>query len=240
MSQPDVYADWDAAYVLGSLSVQQRHAYEEHLAECADCRAAVSELAGMPGLLSQLPVAEAMALNDHGAGGPQDTSPVPPSIASMSPPQTRNWTRVIVAASIALALLIGALAGYAIRAATESPDNALPQSSTSRSADLRVAFIPVNKSQLIAVADLIPNSGGTTVQVQCQHAGAPGSGYGNGVTYSLWAVDTNGERHRGDSWTAVDGQLITSNSQFDVPLSKIRSLQIGPADSGDVLMWARV
>ena len=50
----DTYLTWDAAYVLGALSGEDRREYESHLAECARCRSAVGELGGMPGLLSLL------------------------------------------------------------------------------------------------------------------------------------------------------------------------------------------
>ena len=50
----DKYAHWDAAYVLGSLSEMDRREFEAHLDECRTCRDAVTELAGMPALLSLL------------------------------------------------------------------------------------------------------------------------------------------------------------------------------------------
>ena len=48
------YVLWDAAYVLGSLSEVDRSEFEAHLGECASCRDAVTELSGMPALLSLL------------------------------------------------------------------------------------------------------------------------------------------------------------------------------------------
>ena len=51
---PDRYSAWDAAYVLGALSPVERREFEEHLAGCPTCQAAVSELAGLPGLLAQV------------------------------------------------------------------------------------------------------------------------------------------------------------------------------------------
>jgi hypothetical protein len=50
----DKYAQWDAAYVLGSLSEQDRREFDAHLGECWACRDAVAELSGMPALLSLL------------------------------------------------------------------------------------------------------------------------------------------------------------------------------------------
>ena len=61
-SAPDRFYTWDAAYVLGSLSPAERREYEEHLAGCTGCQAAVSELAGMPGLLAQVPPEDAALL----------------------------------------------------------------------------------------------------------------------------------------------------------------------------------
>ena len=60
----DPFHDWDAAYVLGALSPDDRRAFEQHLAQCQACSAAVAELAGMSGLLGKLPAAEALALVD--------------------------------------------------------------------------------------------------------------------------------------------------------------------------------
>ena len=48
----DDIADWDAAYVLGALSRDDRHRYEAYLAENPDRAAALTELAGLPGILS--------------------------------------------------------------------------------------------------------------------------------------------------------------------------------------------
>ena len=55
MSTHDEFATWDAAYVLGALSPTERREFEAHLRECDRCSEAVSELAGMPGILSRVP-----------------------------------------------------------------------------------------------------------------------------------------------------------------------------------------
>ena len=58
----DRYGSWDAAYVLGALSPAERREFEEHLAGCPGCQAAVSELAGLPGLLAQVSPEDAALL----------------------------------------------------------------------------------------------------------------------------------------------------------------------------------
>ncbi len=233
MNHADPFAEWDAAYVLGALPVQQRHSYEEHLADCAVCRDAVGELAGMPALLGQLPVAEATALGEQGGSGTEPTDPVPASLAGMAAPRSRSWVWPVIV--IMLALLIGGASGYGLRAATQPAQ--LPPA-VSRAADLRVAFTAVNGAPLIAVADLVPGSGATTVRIECQYSGS--SGYGGIPSYALWAVDNSGRRYRGDSWRATPGVLITSSSRFAVPRSRIAELTITDTATGDVLMRARV
>ncbi len=54
MTIEHVYADWDAAYVLGALSSTERREYEQHLVDCVSCQRALSEVAAMPGLLSKV------------------------------------------------------------------------------------------------------------------------------------------------------------------------------------------
>jgi carotenoid cleavage dioxygenase len=48
------HATWDAAYVLGALSDAERREFEAHMTGCVWCREAVTELGGLPPLLSLL------------------------------------------------------------------------------------------------------------------------------------------------------------------------------------------
>src|SRR4029079_802316 len=58
----DDIADWDDAYVLGALSRDDRHLYETYLPANPDRAAALTELAGLPGILNMLSCDEALAL----------------------------------------------------------------------------------------------------------------------------------------------------------------------------------
>ncbi|HEV2087650.1 MAG TPA: zf-HC2 domain-containing protein, partial [Cryptosporangiaceae bacterium] len=48
-----------APYVLGALSPDERLSYEAHLESCAECRASVREVAGLPGLLARVSATDA-------------------------------------------------------------------------------------------------------------------------------------------------------------------------------------
>ncbi|MFT2690303.1 anti-sigma factor family protein [Clavibacter zhangzhiyongii] len=54
--------EWDAAYVLGSLSATDRALFEAHLTGCDACTRSLADLAGLPGVLRMLPVEDALAL----------------------------------------------------------------------------------------------------------------------------------------------------------------------------------
>src|SRR5690242_17367909 len=173
MSHTDSYADWDAAYVLGALSGAERAEYEDHLAGCARCRAAVAELAGMPGLLGQLTPAEAMAVESGSAPVAlptfDDEYAVPP--ASLMPVlpvplPRRRWVAPVAAA--AAALLIGGVGGYAVSQAGGTSPGRAP--SATALANTRLAFSPVKVSPMTAVVDVVPAGKGTELRVECQYA----------------------------------------------------------------------
>lgn len=54
-SDHDYYADWAAAYTLGALDAEDRHAFELHLARCSTCAVEVSVVAPIPGVLARVP-----------------------------------------------------------------------------------------------------------------------------------------------------------------------------------------
>jgi anti-sigma factor RsiW len=57
----DDLAEWDAAYVLGALNLEDRRTFEDYLAANPDRSAEVTELAEMPDILSVLSRDEAVA-----------------------------------------------------------------------------------------------------------------------------------------------------------------------------------
>lgn len=229
MNQPDPYGDWDAAYVLGALTVQQRHEYEDHLAGCEDCRRSVGELAAMPGLLAQLPAAEAIALSEQSTA--PDQASVPDSIRNLTPPRRMTTrARLLLVASVVLVLIIGGIGGYLARGVVESRPG-------TGSSEL-VAFAPDHPTDMIANAKLTSSGSRTKIDVNCMYA--LHGGYEHPVEYALETVDKQGNRQRGWTWTAGPGDYQTWTGWSAIPLSRITSLQIVYADSGSPVMTAPV
>ena len=75
------YATWDAAYVLGSLSPADRREFEGHLCVCPLCSQSVSELSGIPALLSKLDGGTVAAMDaDGNIATPEPTPNLLPSL----------------------------------------------------------------------------------------------------------------------------------------------------------------
>jgi len=61
----DAVHEWDAAYVLGGLSADERAQFERHLCGCDTCTASVADLAGLPAVLRLLPADQAVAIAEE-------------------------------------------------------------------------------------------------------------------------------------------------------------------------------
>ena len=98
--------------MLGALSPVERREFEEHLAGCPACQAAVSELAGLPGLLAQvapddaalLAAAPAEVLDERSAAGPAS------KMIQTRPSRRRRLVRQVVGAAAALVVILGGIA----------------------------------------------------------------------------------------------------------------------------------
>jgi hypothetical protein len=152
------------AYVLGALPPAQRVEFHQHLAGCADCRAEVASLAGLPGLLGRLDLSAATAVQDEPSPPP---SLLPAALGRLRQRRRRQrWRAGLVAAAAALVVLAGA-GTVAWRAAAPSP----------ASAPLAVTLDPMRAADptgpVQAQLALLPVDGGTRVQMHCVYLDEP-------------------------------------------------------------------
>ncbi len=109
----DDIAEWDAAYVLGALSREDRRLFEGYLEANPERAAALTELAGIPAILNALSCDDALALTEHDARVAADTSAVNlmPSLAAAAARQKRRTRRGVLAAGFAAAAVVAIGAG---------------------------------------------------------------------------------------------------------------------------------
>jgi len=263
MSSPDDYTDWDAAYVLGALPVAERREYESHLAGCAACRAAVAELAGMPGLLAQLPPGEVLAMDIDGGGDLQPPASLMPVLpVAPESPLSRRWLAPLAAA--AAALLIGGVGGYAVSSAGRdgSPGPGATAGSSRTTGPLtapgRLAFTAVEPSLMTAVVDVVPIANGTELRVECQYARQTGgasatsstltpsptrpdgaaSGGDYRIDYAIWVVDRAGKATELRDWTARPDRIMHPVGVSTLSVAQIASVEIRQVDNGHTVMRA--
>lgn len=207
------YADWDAAYVLGSLSRTERAEYEEHVSTCETCRAAIGELAPIPGLLSRLDPAEAVALLE-------DAPATAPVVALEA--RRRSWPirllagAVAAAALIAVAVLVPTVGGPSSHAATVALHQTVP-------------------SPLSADVSLTRTSWGTEIAMTCTYAATYG---GADDAYGLYVVDRSHHAYLVSSWHAGPGEVARTTGSTQLDPTQIAAVQVRNA-AGSVLLSAQ-
>jgi hypothetical protein len=251
MTSPDAYAEWDAAYVLGALDPAQRREFEEHLGTCPTCQAAVADLAGMPGLLAQVPPGEVLAMDHPGMDElPEPPASLMPALPAEEPApavqrsrRRRRW--LVVAAIAASALLVGGIGGYAANTISNGGRPAPVPTAQPTTGPARLAFSAVQPASMTAVLDVVPQGSQTVLRVECQYAvgtekpGEPDY-QGAWADYSIWVVDKAGQTSEIKRWTARPDRVMHPSGVAAVPVSQIQSVEIRRVDSGETVLRANL
>ena len=212
------FAQWDAAYVLGALPGAERHAFEEHLEGCADCRRAVAELAPTAALLSRLPAAQA----DHIDEGPGESGRA--GLIALAAVRARRRRRTTwVAALAAAVLVVAAIAVPLTIGAITRP--------TASFALADVAGVPLTAS--VRLTDV---AWGTRIELECAYPDVPVPDVPEGGwTYALAVVGDDGTETTVSTWRAGPGTSARLSAGSALDVSDIRAIEIRTA-KGVVLM----
>lgn len=231
------FRDWDAAYLLGALSPTDRRAYEEHVADCSICSAAVGDLAGVPAVLGILPREEALTLleDQPDAAAPRPVPDLVPALLGRVRRirRRRRWTTGIVAGVAAVAVI--ALTLFVPAALTEP-------NGTSVTASLQAAT-PASRLPLTADVTLTAQKWGTSIGMVCRWNEASGwspSGPTTRWDYGLWIVTSDGRSQRVATWSARPGDVVRTTDSTDAPIGSIVRLELRSIDGKTVLLSAEV
>ena len=217
------YATWDAAYVLGSLSPADRREYETHLSVCPLCNQAVSELSGMPALLSKLDGGTVAAM------GADDLTPAPnllPSLLSEVYRRRRGVRMVTWTSGAAAAVLLAV--GLFVSVAWQHPTSPPPQASVSA---LPMAQIATN--ELASTVSISSQHWGTYIDLNCVCL-APVTAHHDKL--AMVVVSRDGAHTQLATWVADPGHTANPAGSISTPVEQIAAVQIVSADSGQVLL----
>jgi hypothetical protein len=220
----DRYADWDGAYVLGSLSLAERREYEAHLEGCDRCRLAVAELSGLPGLLGRVDRTRAFSLLAEPEPVVSDPPPPADLVARIERSELgRRRRRILgaIAAVAAAAVVVGAVAVPIVVASQPHPE-------------VVAALQPVAASPLTAEVRLTSVAWGTRIDMRCGYdeKGAAEGGW----SYALWVVDRHGAASEVSTWRVPGGSSVGLTAATALDLRDIASVQVRSIATGDVLL----
>ncbi|MBF6334769.1 zf-HC2 domain-containing protein [Nocardia abscessus] len=242
----DDYTTWDAAYVLGSLTRDERLQYESHLAGCPDCRAAVAELAGLPGMLALVETDIANAMIEppapsgefaaESAPPPMPSLPPPPRLADAAERRRRRsgWTSVgIAVASAAAAAAIAVPIAVSLSGSDDSPGPG-----TSEQAFVERQMTPLEPTPVSASFKLVPAGDRTRVVMSCSYP--PGEQLRYNWDLALYVTSTSGQQQKLDEWPAGPGTELTIDRTIDGTPDQVRSVEIRAANTGKVLLTGTI
>jgi hypothetical protein len=221
----DRFATYDAAYLLGALTPPDRSEYEAHLAECPDCRRAVGQLAGMPGLLAALTLDEARAAGEPGPELPETLLPRLMAEVQRTRFRRRMTTALVgvaAAAVLAIALVVGIQGSR-----DETGDTATPPAVAQRMVALS-PDVPIR-----ATARLYDQDWGTRIVVTCIYRG--GHEWPDELPYTMVVVDKSGAVQHISSWEAKAGAPIVVDGSTSVARSQIASVQVRTSNDTPIL-----
>jgi hypothetical protein len=225
----DPYATWDAAYVLGSLSGNERREFEAHLATCPRCSVAVAELSGIPALLGQLTADEVQALDDPAKEAPPMRPEVLDTLLQKVEWRRRRTRRMSVitlaaaAAVLAIALVVGILPGIIGKGDDQPMASQVTMS--------KVAETPIN-----AAVTLTGFGWGTRIDMVCTYGDYASRGQATTENLSMVLVDHNGTQNEIATWVGVNGATALPSGNTTMQKDQIKSVQLVDTDSRAVLL----
>lgn len=228
MTADDRYREWDAAYVMGSLAPAERREFEQHLAGCPECSAAVSALAGLSGPLAAVPREQAFALLDEGGSQHDGGTPsVLPALTARAERERRRarWRTALVAAAAAV-VAFGVALGVSF--GLRSDDSPAGPSGL-------VAMQPVEQSPITADAKLVGGPWGTRIEAVCRYASRPG-GDSDPHAYAMYVTDVRGRETQVASWTAAPGSALELTAMTRVPKEQIAEVDIRYVGKREVVL----
>ena len=232
MTETDPYALWDAAYILGSLSSNDRREYENHLSGCVPCRSAVGELSGTPALLAMLTSGEVAAIDDRGLEPPPMRPELLDEILRKVQRRRRRsrWITWTVSAAAAAVLAVAALL-----ATNPAQFGLTPLQVPAISATAPLTMTPVIPSSFEATVVVTGQAWGTQVDMTCTYREERRAG-DSGDTLAMYAVGRDGTRVQLATWMARAGATASPSGSTSMPVDQIAAVQVVSADTGDVLL----
>jgi predicted anti-sigma-YlaC factor YlaD len=205
----------DAAYMLGALSPEERLAFERHLPGCPDCSRAVSQLAGLPGLLAQVPP----EVFEH------EPEPVPETLLPALVREVRRgqvrrrWTIGLVAAVTVVAVGVGT-AGVISVTSDDTPSQTQPTIAAARE------MTQVGQTGVLGQLSLTSVGWGTRLDLTCSYDELAGYHDETPHSYALVVHTRDGGSEQVGTWKGLPGKTMHLTSATALTADQIQSVEV--------------
>ncbi|MBO0826297.1 MAG: zf-HC2 domain-containing protein [Streptosporangiales bacterium] len=218
----DRFASYDAAYVIGALSAQDRQEFERHLHECDECARSVRELAGMPGLLAKVP--EDMVTVTDGDSGPPSSLILSLLRRVRRERRRTRWT-AIGAAGLAAAACLALVLAVTLRPSGTQQPVAIPT----------VTMTPQRAAPVFATVGLHEVAWGTRINMHCMYQHDFDGGK---HVYTMVVVDKQGDVEQLGSWNLMPGKdaKLEAGTSWQIP--DIASVEVRTPSGQTVLQMS--
>jgi hypothetical protein len=214
----DDIAEWDAAYILGALSQDDRHVYESFLAANPQHAAEVTELAGLPGILNVLSRDEAVALTERAGDGPPEGRPLDmmPSLAAAAAKRQRRSRRTMAAVAIAAAAILAVVGG--VVGATVFRGTAVSVEAVSLQ-----PMQPTPRGGVTAALAVTEKKWGTRLDWTCDYTKEWAR---NASSYDIVVTTDDGKQTAVGTWSPESNSASGLAASTAIPTDKIRTVDI--------------
>ena len=227
----DRYATWDAAYVLGSLTSNERREYEAHLKTCERCRSAVAEISGVPALLAMLDLESVRALDEESG----ETPPLRPEVLDSVLDKVR-WrrrrSRLLTSAAVGVAAALVAVGVViAIRPEIVGLEQSTPQETVQAMDMTKVSETPINAS-----ITLTGFGWGTRIDMACSYGDWGQSGNTPPQNLGMVVVGRDGSHTEVATWLGLSGATALPSATTPMQKDEIAAVQLVSSENGKVLL----
>jgi hypothetical protein len=212
----DDLAEWDAAYVLGALSLEDRRTYESYLAANPARAAELTEFAGLPGILNALSRDEAVALTDLAGAAPSKGRDEVASLAHAAAKRQRRSRRTFLTAAVASAaalLIAGGVVGSTVFSRSTPPMETVAMQ----------PMQPTPRGGLTAQLAVTEKKWGTELNWACKYT----KDWSRNVeSYDIVVTTDDGTHYVVGSWKPAGDEATGLSAATSIPKPQIRSVEI--------------
>lgn len=220
----------DGSYVLGALPPGARLDFERHLSQCADCSRAVRELAGIPGLLAGVDVADLEVATSPAL----PTSLMPALVRKVRGEQRRRSLVVGAVAACLTAVAVGSL-GVAAGLDLVSEPRAGASSTAVEGSARGLPMIAVGTTSVRADVLVAGVAWGTRLDVTCSYETADEYEVSPSAEYALVVQTRDGRTEEVATWKGLPGRTMRVSGATATNRGDIQTVEMRTTDGVVVL-----